>query len=638
MGYDYALVHLTYTLPPAVLLTAIYFPLTTRLDLYKVSFLITVAVLSTIPWDSYLIRTNIWSYPPNAVLGPTIWQIPIEEVFFFVIQTYNTTLLYLLFSKPVLHSVYLVKEDKASKDGKKWQYIKFAGQALFGLAVKKGIDYIRAEGPKTYLGLILVWAAPFLFMLWSLAYQFLVRLPLTNTVLPIAMPTLYLWVVDTLALKRGTWVIEQGTKTGWELWPGLEAEEAIFFFLTNCLIVFGLVAFDNAVAILNTFPVHFRKVPALPSPALLVKALLLPAGTYDDDRILGLQQSVDRLRAKSRSFYLASSTFQGRLRIDLVILYSFCRVADDLIDNASSPAEARTWVKKLRNFLDLSYGGDMKTDKGEIIRGSDKNRGAATLFAVQNFPQDAFLTLLLLPVDRLSKEPLAELLKGFEMDLAFTPSNPTGPIKSEPDLDLYGARVAGTVALLCIQLVLYHHPLPGSLTSPAVEAQTKRLMAAGHHMGIALQYTNIARDLPLDAVATPQPRCYLPPSWLKKEKLSPETFLSNLVACTSSHSQDPGFFQKKLGSLRGKLLERGFEFYNKSRDVVEELPTEARAPMRVAVESYMQIARELRKEQGLGTQVGKGKKMGRATVPWWKRVWVAWRALVGPGSWGRGRE
>ncbi|KAI7366308.1 Lycopene beta-cyclase [Hortaea werneckii] len=627
MGYDYALVHLTYTLPPALLLTAIYFPLTTRLDLYKLSFLITVAVLSTIPWDSYLIRTNIWSYPPNAVLGPTIWQIPIEEVFFFVIQTYNTTLLYLLFSKPVLHSVYLVKEDKASKDGKKWQYIKFAGQALFGLAVKKGIDYIRAEGPKTYLGLILVWAAPFLFMLWSLAYQFLVRLPLTNTVLPIAVPTLYLWVVDTLALKRGTWVIEQGTKTGWELWPGLEAEEAIFFFLTNCLIVFGLVAFDNAVAILNTFPVHFRKVPALPSPALLVKALLLPAGTYDDDRILGIQQSVDRLRAKSRSFYLASSTFQGRLRIDLVILYSFCRVADDLIDNASSPAEAKTWVKKLRNFLDLSYSGDIKTEKGEIIRGSDKNRGTATLFAVQNFPPDVFLTLLLLPTDRLSKEPLAELLNGFEMDLTFSPTHPTGPIKSESDLDLYGARVAGTVALLCIQLVLYHHPLRTSSES-AAEALTKRLMAAGHHMGIALQYTNIARDLTLDA--TDSNRCYVPPSWLKKEKLTPETFLSNVVASTSSHAEDAGFFQKKLGTLRAKLLQRGFEFYGKSRDAIEELPVEARAPMRVAVESYMQIARELERDAGFKV------KEGRATVPVWRRVWVAWRALVGPGGRGRG--
>ncbi|KAI7182383.1 hypothetical protein KC324_g8244, partial [Hortaea werneckii] len=161
----------------------------------------------------------------------------------------------------------------------------------------------------------------------------------------------------------------------------------------------------------------------------------------------------------------------------------------------------------------------------------------------------------------------------------------------------------------------------------AAETLTKRLMAAGHHMGIALQYTNIARDLTLDA--TESKRCYVPPSWLKKEKLTPEAFLANVVASTSSHAEDAGFFQKKLGTLRGKLLERGFEFYAKSRGAIEELPSEARAPMRVAVESYMQIARELSRE---GFKV----KEGRATVPVWRRVWVAWWALVGPGSRGRG--
>lgn len=58
----------------------------------------------------------------------------------------------------------------------------------------------------------------------SLAYQFVLGLPLSNTLLPIALPTLYLWVVDTLALNRGTWVIEAGTKLGYHLWPGLEIE------------------------------------------------------------------------------------------------------------------------------------------------------------------------------------------------------------------------------------------------------------------------------------------------------------------------------------------------------------------------------------------------------------------------------
>jgi 15-cis-phytoene synthase/lycopene beta-cyclase len=60
-----------------------------------------------------------------------------------------------------------------------------------------------------------------------LAYQFILELPWKDTVLPIALPTLYLWLVDTLALRRGTWVIEQGTKLNWQLWEGLEIEYAI---------------------------------------------------------------------------------------------------------------------------------------------------------------------------------------------------------------------------------------------------------------------------------------------------------------------------------------------------------------------------------------------------------------------------
>lgn len=90
--------------------------------------------------------------------------------------------------------------------------------------------------------------------------------------------------------------------------------------VTNMLIVFGLVAFDNTLATLNAFPDVFPHVPALPSPVLLTKALLHPVSLYDDDRIAGLTEAVARLRRKSRSFFLASGAFQGRLRIDLIIL------------------------------------------------------------------------------------------------------------------------------------------------------------------------------------------------------------------------------------------------------------------------------------------------------------------------------
>ena len=70
----------------------------------------------------------------------------------------------------------------------------------------------------------------------SLAYQLIIELPLSNTLVPIALPTLYLWIVDTLALRRGTWVIESGTKLGWHLWDGLEIEYVLPWWRTgpNC--------------------------------------------------------------------------------------------------------------------------------------------------------------------------------------------------------------------------------------------------------------------------------------------------------------------------------------------------------------------------------------------------------------------
>lgn len=306
--------HLKYTIPPAIALTLLYRPLLNRLDLYKILFLISIAVVSTIPWDSYLIRRKIWTYPPKVIIGPTLFSIPAEEVFFFVIQTYNTTLLYLILSKPLLPSSYLVTSNRIPR----FQWSLSHSFLLF--CVSSGFCLIWKGGEGTYLGLILAWAGPFALMLWTLSCQFMSKLPYTSTIAPIAIPTLYLWIVDTLALRRGTWAIESGTKLGVHLWDGLEVEEAIFFLATNTLIVFGLVAFDHAMAILLTFPQLYPRVPDLPSPVMLVQALLTDTSKYDCERVLGIQQAVERLRKKSRSFYLASATFSGRLRIDLILL------------------------------------------------------------------------------------------------------------------------------------------------------------------------------------------------------------------------------------------------------------------------------------------------------------------------------
>lgn len=51
----------------------------------------------------------------------------------------------------------------------------------------------------------------------------ILAMPRYSVVLPILLPTLYLWECDAQALQRGTWVIEQGTKLGLS-YRGLEIE------------------------------------------------------------------------------------------------------------------------------------------------------------------------------------------------------------------------------------------------------------------------------------------------------------------------------------------------------------------------------------------------------------------------------
>jgi 15-cis-phytoene synthase/lycopene beta-cyclase len=275
-------------------------------------------VVSTTPWDSYLIRRKIWTYPPHVIIGPRLFQIPAEEIFFFMIQTYNTSLLYLILSRPVFYPSYL---SCCKTSRRALGFYQNFGHAILTLCILVGGALIWKGGEGTYLGLILAWAGPFALFLWIISSQFLIALPSTTVLAPIAIPTFYLWIVDRIALKRGTWAIESGTKLGIHLWDGLEIEEAIFFLATNTLIVFGLVAFDHALAILFTFPRLFPMVSELPSLAQLFQACIASTSNYDEERIEGIDQAVERLQKKSRSFYLASSTFSGRLRIDLILLW-----------------------------------------------------------------------------------------------------------------------------------------------------------------------------------------------------------------------------------------------------------------------------------------------------------------------------
>lgn len=136
-------------------------------------------MLSTTPWDSYLIRNRIWSYPPNVIVGLTFLDIPLEELFFFVIQTYNTSLLYLLLSKPTFHPVYLRAERRRDNPqgaiNERWRFYRLAGQLALAACIRGGLSLFKDGGEGTYLGLITVWACPFLLFLWCGHLAWLLR-------------------------------------------------------------------------------------------------------------------------------------------------------------------------------------------------------------------------------------------------------------------------------------------------------------------------------------------------------------------------------------------------------------------------------------------------------------------------------
>lgn len=88
-----------------------------------------------------------------------------------------------------------------------------------------------------YMGLILAWASPILAgMAWMSTDLFWSRRRVWA--LGIAVPTLYLWVADRIAIGLGIWDISNVYSFGVD--PlGLPLEEAVFFFLTNVLVVQG---------------------------------------------------------------------------------------------------------------------------------------------------------------------------------------------------------------------------------------------------------------------------------------------------------------------------------------------------------------------------------------------------------------
>ncbi len=200
-----------------------------RASMWPVGYVVLIALAYTAPWDNYLIYRDVWWYGADRVLG-TIGLVPIEEYGFMVLQSVMTGLLTMM----LFRGVVLPEIGRESERG-------WLGFGMWMLVAVAGWLMWARGGSTLYLGLILGWAGPVLGGLWWLgAPRYRVRR--RTFWLAAGLPTVYLWNADALAIDAGIWEISEAYTVGLNVGP-LPLEEAVFFVVTNLLVVKGVTLF-----------------------------------------------------------------------------------------------------------------------------------------------------------------------------------------------------------------------------------------------------------------------------------------------------------------------------------------------------------------------------------------------------------
>ena len=242
----------------------------------------------------------------------------------------------------------------------------------------------------------------------------------------------------------------------------------------------------------------------------------------------------DLLRGGSRTFFAASLVLPRSVADRAIALYAFCRLADDEVDLGSGGADA---VARLDRRLAAIYAGQPGA--------SPADRCFAEVVARCAIPRE-------LP---------DALLEGLAWDAR------SRRYESLSDLIAYAVRVAGTV---------------GAMMSLVMDRRDPAVVERACDLGIAMQLTNIVRDIGEDARCG---RLYLPLQWIREVGIDPDDWLA-----------DP-HFDRRIGELAGRLLAVADTFYDRAGAGIAALPRACRPGIRAARLIYAEIGREVERAQ-----------------------------------------
>ena len=158
-----------------------------------------------------------------------------------------------------------------------------------------------------------------------------------------------------------------------------------------------------------------------------------------------MKSNLLNIHAKSfywASFFLSSNTFEK-----CSSLYNFCRTLDDIVDDDNNlDIKKKIFLKFKSDFENKKFNNQIIKDMWLIIDG-----------------------------ENISKQVIKDLFDGVETDLG-----EKVVINSKKDLLVYSYRVAGTVGLMM---------------SKILKVKNKEALKGAIDLGIAMQLTNIARDV-----------------------------------------------------------------------------------------------------------------------------------------------
>jgi phytoene synthase len=231
------------------------------------------------------------------------------------------------------------------------------------------------------------------------------------------------------------------------------------------------------------------------------------------------------IRFYGKSFYWAGKFLEKEIFKDCSTLYAFCRVIDNLVDRKSnSKANVRKFIK------------DYQSENSKI----QVNKKFKKIEAKYQIP----------------KKYIYDLFNGINLDTK------TVKIKSTKEIIRYSYYVAGTVGAMLSYIF-----------------QTSKPQAVKHaiNLGIAMQLTNISRDVLKDAYLN---RIYLPENMLS-EKITANDIIKKK------------FDKKNLFLVIKKMIFLSEKYYDNGNIGIKYLPKKVKFPIFLASSLYRGIGKKI---------------------------------------------